>query len=161
MVRAASKPTERKPPGDSANGSEPRTFDIDRIDSHDAIRINGESYRLARSSALTLVQKAALSRAWTRMTKIGERIQKGELLTDKDEREYRKLAEEITRLAVPDVPAAVVSELALEQLDQVILVFFTLTATAPSGLTSTVRELMRDRSAPTSRDSSASTAETR
>ena len=136
----------------------PRTFDLDQIDPHDAVRINGESYRLTRSSGLSLIQQSALNRAWTRMKKIGEKIQKGQLLSEADAREYRKLAEEMTLLALPDAPAAIVATLSDEQLDQVILTFFVRTATAKSGLAATVRELV-PHSAPTSPASSASTAE--
>jgi hypothetical protein len=158
------EPTNGHPP-DTASGSsgasqEPRTFDLDTIDPHDAVRINGESYRLMRSSGLSLIKQAALSRAWTRMKVIGEKIQRGELLGESDAHEYRKLAVEMASLALPDAPMPVIDALSDEQLDQVILTFFLRTATAKSGLPATVRELMPQTSAPTSPSSSGSTAAT-
>lgn len=119
------------------------------------MRIDGESYRLARATGLSIIEKAALKRATLRMAAIEKKAQP----TEADAREYRKLSEEIVRIAIPDAPHPTITALSLEQLGQAIVTFFGRTA-ATSGVIAAVRELQAD-SGRASRASSGSMAGTR
>lgn len=135
------------------NEQAPRTFTLDDIAPADTIRIDAGEYRLARVTALSIRQRAQLRRAGKRMRAI-------EALDDPseaNEREYRTLAEEIARLALPEGPAAVISTLSDEQLEQVAVAFFGRTATQ-SPLVRMLAETLKLTSASTSPDSNASTA---
>ena len=139
----------------------PRTFDLDDIDPEDAVVIDKHSYRLTRSGGLSLVQQAALSRAWKRMKAIEEKVEKGNAPTETEMLEHRQLSEEIVGLALRDVPADVVHGLSDEQLGRVILVFFVRASTV-GGLAATMRDLLPNlpTSGQRSPDSNGSTAET-
>jgi len=136
----------------------PRTFDLDDIDPEDAVVIDKHSYRLTRSGGLSLVQQAALSRAWKRMKAIEEKVEKGNAPTETEMLEHRQLSEEIVSLALRDVPADVVRGLSDEQLGRVTLVFFVRASTV-GGLAATMRDLLPT-SGQRSPDSNGSTAET-
>jgi len=103
----------------------PREFTLDDIAPPDTIRIDDDTYRLARTTALSVRQRAQLRRAGNRM----QAIEKLEEPSEADEREYRVLSEEVVHLAMPDAPAAVIAKLADEQLQQVTVAFFGRTAT--------------------------------
>jgi len=144
-----------------AEGRRPRTFDLDDIDPEDAVVIDKRSYRLTRSGGLSLVQQAALSRAWKRMKAIAAKVEKGNAPTETERLEYRQLSEEVVSLALCDAPAEVVHRLSDEQLGRVILVFF-VRASSASGLAATMRDLLSGlpTSGQRSPDSNGSTAET-
>lgn len=120
---------------------EPRTFNLDDVDPEDAVVIDKESYRLTRSGGLSLLEQAALARAWKRLKAIAAKVSDGRAPTEAEAREHRKLSEEVSRLALRDCPQEVVAKLSDEQLMRVILVFFARTSTA-SGLARTVEELL-------------------
>ena len=126
---------------------------LDQLEPADTIRIDGETYRLAVLASFALRRQARCRRIWTRM----DELEKLEEPTEDDEREYRRLALEVARFALPDAPDEILAKLDNEQLGDLVVAFF-----ARGALRSRRLQLLRETltSAASSPGSSGSTAAT-
>ncbi len=137
-----------------STSSDPRTFDLDEVESPDVVRFGGESYQLARGDGLSLRKQAILRRCRTRFGELSKVADP----TEDDEREYGQLNREVAALALPAASAEAIATLADDKLERLVVHFFVRTATR-SEMVQVARELGRI-SDVVSPVSSTSTAET-